>query len=286
MDLQKARYFLGSAAKRLRGAGLACPSCGESRASIVDRKYFVTSLARCARCRLLFRAPTMAADESEHFYQAAYQQGFTTEMPSDAELACMLQAGFGPERDYGAYVEVLDALGCRPGTRIIDFGCSWGYGSWQLLRRGYEVQAFEVSQPRGGFAREKLGIDVVSSLEAARGPFDVFFSAHVLEHVPSVAEAVRRGMSLLRPGGLFVAFTPNGSAQFRATDPGAWHKLWGLVHPQLIDAEYYRRLFADRACLLASSPYDAHGISGWRENPVAAVELALAGPELLCVALR
>lgn len=226
----------------------------------------------------------MAADESERFYQAAYRQGFTTEMPSDAELARMLQAGFGPERDYGAYVEVLDALGCRPGTRIFDFGCSWGYGSRQLLQRGYQVQAFEVSQPRGSFAREKLGIDVVSSLEAVRGPFDVFFSAHVLEHVPSVAEAVRRGMSLLRPGGLFVAFTPNGSAEFRAADPAAWHKLWGLVHPQLIDAEYYRGLFAGRACLLASSPYDTQGISRWRENPRAAVELALAGPELLCVA--
>lgn len=227
----------------------------------------------------------MEASESERFYQATYRQGFTTEMPTDSELARMLHEGFGPERDYGAYADVLDALGCRPGTSIFDFGCSWGYGSLQLLRRGYRVQAFEVSQPRATFARDKLGIDVVPSLEQVRAPFDVFFSAHVLEHVPVVAEAVRRGLSLLRPGGLFVAFTPNGSPEFRAAQPIAWHKLWGLVHPQLLDAGYYRGLFAGRDILLASSPYDTRAIAQWKENPQASAELPLAGPELLCVAL-
>lgn len=282
MQIRKIQYFLESGAKRFLGKGAACPSCGETRGSVVDTKYAVTQLRRCQQCRLLFRVPTTSSEESRAFYQRSYSQGFTTSLPSEAELRLHVDSGFNGEKSYKAYIDVLDALGCQKGERLLDFGCSWGYGSWQLARHGFVVQSFEISQPRAQYAQEKLGVNLVHSLNDAQGPFDVFFSAHVFEHVPSVASAIGKALLLLRPGGLFVAFTPNGASTFRNRDPWAWHKLWGLVHPQLLDDEFYAARFSDRPCVLASSPYQADQLKRWDQSRAQLLRLDLSGGELLC----
>lgn len=231
---------------------------------MVDRKYAVTFLMRCLKCRLLYRAPTTAADDSVAFYQWAYRQGFTTDLPDDERLRDLIRTSFrGSEKDYRTYLEVLLSLGTRPGERLLDFGCSWGYGSWQLKRAGYEVQAFEISRPRCEFARMRLGIDALSELNEVGKDFDVVFSAHVLEHVPAVEDAISLMLAKLRPGGLLVAFTPNGSLDRRNCDAVNWHRGWGLVHPQMLDDQYYRSRFSQHPFLLASTPFDLEKLRQW-----------------------
>jgi 2-polyprenyl-3-methyl-5-hydroxy-6-metoxy-1,4-benzoquinol methylase len=285
-------YLLASSWKALRGRGTTCPSCGSESSSLVQRKYLVTTLRRCDRCRLQFRAPTTAADESARLYQHAYRQGFTTDCPGDDELKRLTDAGFRQSvRDYGTYLDVLGAAGARAGQRLFEFGCSWGYGSWQFVHRGgLDVEAYEISAPRADYARRKLGVQVHASLDAVQAGFDVFFSSHVLEHVPSVRASVQFGMSVLKPGGLFVAFVPNGSSSYRAADPGAWRRSWGAVHPQLIDPEALQHLFAPWRHVLASDPYDLGAIEAWRGGGAAAPQASvigkLDGPELALLAVK
>lgn len=243
----------------------------------------VTQLMRCDECGLLFRVPTTSVGENAKYYQARYRQGFTTDMPEADELARLLETKFtGTEKDYSRFDGIFAALGVNKGARIFDFGCSWGYGSWQLRRFGYEVESYEISRPRADYARERLGCHVVSDLPEVKSGFDVFFSSHVLEHVPSIRDAIDFAMSILRPGGLFVAFTPNGSSAFREQSPSNWQKLWGLVHPNFLDEEYYRRQFSDQAYLLASDPYDLEAIGAWGARRDEQRVLQLAGEELMC----
>jgi 2-polyprenyl-3-methyl-5-hydroxy-6-metoxy-1,4-benzoquinol methylase len=282
LNHQKLTYLLRSAQKRLRGEGSQCPSCGSGRSAVVARKYLITELRRCESCRLLYRAPTTTKDENAAFYQEEYSQGFTTSVPSRPELDDLLRRGFrGTEKDYSPYVAVLNALGVGPGARLLDFGCSWGYGSWQLQRAGFRVTSFEISRPRCKFARDNLGLDAHAELGEISGPFDVVFSAHVLEHVPVVSEAIAVGRRLLRNGGWFVAFTPNGSHSLRLRRPAEWMSLWGQVHPNFLDPEFYRHTFG-RGLLLASAPYDLDAIKRW--SGAEACELDLGGDELLVVA--
>ena len=125
------------------------------------------------------------------FYQTRYSQGFTTDTPSPAQLDALKASGFkGTEKDYTQNLAVLRAIGCRPGARLFDYGCSWGYGSWQLVQAGYDVTAFEISVPRADYARIHLGINVQTRPEDVQGPFDAFFSSHVPEHVTSVADTL------------------------------------------------------------------------------------------------
>jgi 2-polyprenyl-3-methyl-5-hydroxy-6-metoxy-1,4-benzoquinol methylase len=278
----KARYLFSSAWKAVRRHGRSCPSCGCRKSRSVDRKFGVTSLRRCEQCRLLFRSPTTTEAENARFYQNAYRQGGTTDMPSDEQLQQLLAKGFREtSEDASSYLGVLKALGIRSGARVLDFGCSWGYGSWQLKRAGYDVQGFEISQSRCDYARRKLGIDAVDRLEQISGTFDCVFSAHVIEHVPSVREFIEFAQKRLRPGGLFVAFTPNGSNESRSVRPLVWHQLWGLVHPQLCDVEYCRSNFEHVPTLVASDPYVPDEIAGWDQT--SRRELRLDGCELLFV---
>jgi len=202
-------------------------------------------------------------------------------MPEERELERLLASRFdGSEKDYSIYIRVLTALGVGRGKKILDFGCSWGYGSWQLMAAGFEVTAYEISKSRCEYAQKRLGIKAYSRREELEdGNFDVFFSAHVLEHVPSISDVVEFGLNKLRSGGLFIAFTPNGSEAFRKREPAAWRHLWGMVHPNFLDDRFYRGIFPN--CLLASGPYDFSQLGSWRSNPTPSMSENLIGSELL-----
>ncbi len=273
---QKLSYLVACVKKRCMGRCSSCPSCGWPGSVVVDRKFLVTSLRRCSSCQLLFRAPTTTPEENAAFYQRSYSSGFATDMPGDGELREYIDSGWaGTGGDYSVYIAVLQALARPSGSRVLDFGCSWGYGTWQLRRSGFDAEGLEVSVPRAEFARNKLGLTVHTSSGGVSGLFDVFFSSHVLEHVPSVRKAIDFGMGLLKPGGLFVAATPNGSAVFRELSPTAWHKRWGLVHPNMLDDVFYRSYFTGVPIFLASDPYPIGKIRAWE-----------AGSEDVCVADR
>lgn len=283
---QKIQYLRTCIRKSLMPSAYRCPSCGAEGAKLVQRKYLVSSLRRCTECSLQFRAPTTTEAENASFYQSDYTQGFTTDMPDDQELQKLKDSAFvNSNRDYTRHINLLRALGCKPGDKILDFGCSWGYGSWQLKHHGFNVKSIEISQPRGTYARTKLGVECFNKLEDIKDTdFDVFFSSHVLEHVPSVAKAIDYARSKLRPGGWFVGITPNGSEAFRHAQFSAWNQLWGMVHPNFLDDVFYRRAFSGKKLLLASNPYPLTSISSWANNDAGDIgQSTLEGDELLAV---
>lgn len=253
---------------------------GRSTGSIWSRRC---AGARGAGCGLLFRTPTTSEEENAQFYQQDYEESATTELPSDVALAALERENFASlSTSYLGYIEVLLALGARAGQQVVDFGCSWGYGSRQLQRAGFTVEAFEISVPRATYAREKLGIAMVELAGIRPASCEVFLSCHVIEHVPSVEQLMVLGERALRPGGLFVAFTPNGSLSYRAANPEGRHRSWGGVHPQLIDEVFLDRMSRRRATVVGSVPYPLEELRRWQGE---ARVLALRGHELM-VAFR
>lgn len=278
--MRSSRYLMLCALKYLRGQGSCCPSCGADGAEVVDRKYWVTTLKRCRQCRLLFRAPTTTAAENAQFYQSDYEESTTTDLPDARRLAELQQENFASlSTSYLSYIEVLMALGAVSGERVFDFGCSWGYGSHQLAQAGFDVSAYEISRPRAEYAASRLGVSTVDIDAIEPGAYDVFFSAHVIEHVPSVEGMLELGERALKPGGLFLAFTPNGSTQRRESDPVGWHRSWGGVHPQLIDGEYLQHnASSKRPFLAAACPYPLDELRRWAGTPTV---LDMRGSELM-----
>jgi len=272
----KIRYLLW-AALRFAGADTVCPACGELRTGLVKRKYGVTALYRCAQCEVMFRVPKPSPEAEEKFYQSDYTQGFGTECPSDDELARLKQDCFaGSERDYLNYIAVLRAAGVEPGESIHDFGCSWGYGSWQLRQAGYKVYSYELSRPRARYAAEKLDCELWVPNKLP-GKVDCFFSAHVIEHLTNPREMWEQARNAIKPGGTVILFLPNGDPSLAQINPN-YHQLWGQVHPLLLSPLALSRMgehygFSVRCY---TSPYDL------REIAEGAVD-KLTGDELLVV---
>lgn len=237
---------------------------------------------------LMFRTPTDDPSENATFYESEYAQGFTTDVPTDAALASLKQTNFADtERDYSYYIGVLRGLGLQPGCRIFDFGCSWGYGSYQLARAGFEVTSFEVAPRRRQYAKERLGVRTVDDMdETARslsGMFDCFFSAHVIEHVPSPRQSFSYAIRLLKTSGLFVSFTPNGCTEHRTASP-QWSKLWGEVHPNFIDDKFLDKSFAGSPRSIGSSPVEDASVA---RDDLSMMRLGeLSGPELFFAARK
>ncbi len=187
-------------------------------------------------------------------YQKTYAEGFTTDLPDDATLNALIGSDFRDhQKDYGGYLETLRQLGFGPPLRLFDYGCSWGYGSYQMAKAGYDVEAYEISRLRSDFAASRLGVRTREPSRIEQSAYDVFFSAHVIEHVPSPRALIDLGMNALKPRGVFVCFTPNGSAARRQVAPRRWHESWGFVHPQLIDELFLEKLPAEWGCYASSA---------------------------------
>lgn len=277
--MRSLRYLRLCLIKTILSRGFQCPSCGSIGGSALDRKYLVTSLRRCLNCSLLYRTPTTTETENAKFYQSSYEESTTTSLPSDKELQALKMENFSSlSTSYQGYIEVIRALTGGSNGRLMDFGCSWGYGSYQLQRAGFSVEAFEISESRARYAREKLNVKTVQLGEIPCESFDVFFSGHVIEHVPSVESMIALGERALRPGGLFIAFTPNGSSAHRKLNPLGWHRSWGGVHPQLLDDEYIGRMSERRSIIAATSPYPHEEMRTWDGRPRT---LSMDGHELM-----
>jgi 2-polyprenyl-3-methyl-5-hydroxy-6-metoxy-1,4-benzoquinol methylase len=251
----KVEYLLQCVQKSFSQRHQQCPSCGSPGPAVLDRKYGVTQLRRCSGCKLLYRTPTTSAEESALFYNENYSEGFTTERPTLEQLSAWKANHFqDTEKNYQHYLAVLRALEVQRGSRLYDYGCSWGYGSYQFSHAGYGVDSFEISQSRADFAKQHLGVQIVPPELALAESYDVFFSAHVIEHLPQPSSIFTLAERLLKPGGLFIAFTPNGSEQFRQRAPRDWHLMWGQSHPQLVDVEYLEQRFYGVPKLIHSAP--------------------------------
>ena len=287
--IKKSGYFARQAVRRLQRAA-GCPNCGHTGYETHDRKALVTELRDCMRCRLMYRYPTDQLKDSVKFYQEDYQQGFTTDMPGAAALKQLLDIRFaGHEKDYAPLIALIASLGITPSMRLFDFGCSWGYGSWQFTQAGYAVKSFEISRPRARYAREKLSVDVIDDattlkeINKSGEGYDLFFSNHVMEHIPSPSDAVATARRLLKPGGLFVAITPNGTLDYRAVAPEGWHRSWGKVHPNMLNEKFWAREFTEDQYFIGSLPDSLDIMPNWATNPKQ-VQDSLTGSQLICLA--
>jgi SAM-dependent methyltransferase len=112
--------------------------------------------------------------------------------------------------------EVFSRAGLGPGMRVLDVGC--GVGDVSLLAREFvgasgSVVGVDRSAHSLALARSRARADGYDNLEfieaaldslPARGPFDALVGRLILLYLPDPAQALRRLLEQVRPGGLVV----------------------------------------------------------------------------------
>lgn len=280
-------YFVRSALHYAHSRLQDCPSCGGDQYLNVSRKALVTRLVRCEACRLLYRIPRDPDGLMAKHYQHDYVSGgLTTSTPTPEELEILVATDFkNSDKDFSQKIAVLAALGVAQGAQVLDFGASWGYGVHQLIKSGYRATGYEISAPRAAYGRERLSVTVHTSADELEHGYDAIFSSHVIEHFSDPSEALRMARNLLRPGGVFVAFTPNGSLRQIPDNVRAFEHHWGRLHPVHLDEEYLLGRLSGVPCLMTSRPYrrwnDLSDIRHWNRKMTRTCDLSHS--ELLTV---
>ena len=148
----------------------------------------------------------------------------------------------GSGKDFSWHIRILESLGMKPGMKMLEYGANWGYATWQFKNAGFDVDAYEISVPRAQYGN-KLDVFIETDISKITGQYDLIYSCHVLEHVPNPKDVLLWQMSRLRPGGLLVAHTPNGSLRYRQDHHAGFHRIWGQVHPVLLTDNFVSELF-------------------------------------------
>lgn len=282
---QKLSYLLDSTLRVSESKH--CPYCKSDSTKIIDRKFIVTTLLECNNCHLYFRHPYETQSSNSKFYQIEYKEkdNLTTELPSPEELKHLIKINFNTASNKNAdrLIKIFEAL-CESlnGKKIIDYGASWGYISYQLKSAGLDVQSFEISKPRAAYGNNHLGLSIVENINNLAPGVDIFFSSHVIEHVPSIQEMIGHAKDLTAKNGYFIALCPNGSAAFRASQAEAFHRFWGKVHPNLLSGNFYKYVFKDNPYYIGSNPINYEAIKSWDKN--SQIVDSLSGEELLIIA--
>jgi len=180
-------------------------------------------------------------------------------------LEALVSKGFrGTPKDFTRYIAVLLAVGLRPGDSVLDFGSSWGYGSWQLRQAGFEVHSYEVSEPRAAYGKAFLGCNQLRSPGDVAGRVRCLFTAHVIEHLPDPNCIWQTAAKVLAPDGLIVCFCPNCNPELES-QYGAkrYHEVWGKVHPLAITPTFLQRTSERHgySARVYTTPFDSDAIS-------------------------
>jgi 2-polyprenyl-3-methyl-5-hydroxy-6-metoxy-1,4-benzoquinol methylase len=281
---QKLQYLLESAQRYYEP--VECPYCSSANASLIDRKYFFTRLYDCDKCHLYFRHPVERLAKNEAFYQNEYVEGdqITTTLPTNEVLSTLQKEGFSyGNKNADRYKKIFESLfPNNDSLRIVDYGCSWGYISSQLIKYGYDVESYEISKPRAAYGNQNLGLNILTNEEDIRSENDIFFSSHVIEHHPSISDMLKLAKRKLKKSGYFIAISPNGSKQYRQKDPEGFHRAWGKVHPNYLNADFYQTIFKDVPFYIGSSPFNYGAIRSFNLNDQVVDDLA--SEELIVIA--
>jgi cyclopropane-fatty-acyl-phospholipid synthase len=104
----------------------------------------------------------------------------------------------------------LDAVGARPGDRVLDIGGGWGAFTQYAGRKGIHVTSLTISEPSRRFVQGIIdgeGLPCEIRLEhffehrPAR-PYDAIVNLGVTEHLPDYHGTLRHYHALLKPGGM------------------------------------------------------------------------------------
>jgi cyclopropane-fatty-acyl-phospholipid synthase len=133
--------------------------------------------------------------------------------------------------------QMWNALGLRPGMRLLDIGAGWGGVTEYCGSRGVQVTSLTIAQDSYNFIRRliterELNAEVLLQdfLEHhPTDPYDAIVILGVIEHIPNYRRFCARVWDCLRPGGLIYL---DGSASREKYQMGSFarHFIWQGTH--------------------------------------------------------
>lgn len=193
-----------------------CNLCGSTTYTVRFYREPYTRVM-CSHCGLVWSLEQPDFASLEDMYGADYFQG-------DTYLNYVNDQPIIEENARKRLCEIHQHV--QPPGSVIEIGCAAGFFLNVCRTAGWDVKGVELSDYASQFARETLGLDVITgTLEDAGfapasaelvGMFDV------IEHVPDPLATLTQAAALLKPGGLLVISTGDIESRFSRTMGARW----------------------------------------------------------------
>ena len=188
-----------------------CVFCGTTDVAldcaISLRGKIDADVTRCSACGLLFVNPPLGPAQIAQLYDSSYWDP-PGRGAREAHRRYHRLYRFGT-----AYGQQLARL--APTGRLLEIGCGLGFFLKGAADHcGWKIEGIDPAEGMSEFAREKLGLRVTGArFEENEFPdqtFDFVRAKDVLEHVPAPIAFLSEVHRILRPGGRFELWLPNG----------------------------------------------------------------------------
>jgi 2-polyprenyl-3-methyl-5-hydroxy-6-metoxy-1,4-benzoquinol methylase len=136
--------------------------------------------------------------------------------------------------------EVVELARChRVGGRVLEIGCATGGTLAALRAAGFDACGLDVSSWAVEAARRRVGDivwhcdierDAVPAAVAARGPFDCFVLASVLEHFAQPNQVLAKLAELAAPGATLIVLTTNADSLTHRLLGSDWEGYFDWTH--------------------------------------------------------
>jgi len=202
-------------------AGMICRICTNEKGLKTLRTLRVQYL-KCPMCGSMFVDPYPRHELNLAFQGPEAVQRLVTE----------------DQKRRGYFQRRLDRLENRlgasnPEARLLEVGCGSGVLLQEAVKRGWRVDALELSAELAAVARQNnpeatITTGNIEFQEPSGTCYDAIISFDVLEHVHSPMTMIENCRELLKPGGLLMLQTPN-TRSLRCRIQGA---KWDMLDPQ------------------------------------------------------
>lgn len=237
-----------------------CPACGSGRrhlrTRVTEHEYTTTTtdsfpLMACDECGAWYLDPRPHVSALGIIYPPDYYAYVRDALEASREPAANtgLFGRFGSALFKRRIRPIASYIDLGPATKWLDVGCGSG-SALQSMREAYGLrgtgidlspEAVTICRRRGFEAHAARFEDYVP---ADGGTYDLIHSSHLIEHVESPYEYLRKTWELLKPGGLSVFITPNTATWEARTFGRHWGGLHAPRHWTLLDEASARQLAA------------------------------------------
>lgn len=242
---------------RLKMVEVPCNYCGSQKnlpvTSGMDYEYEISDdvfhIVKCGDCGLVYMNPRPDVSELPRLYPPHYAP-YNVEADFDACSRDSLYYKWF----YWMVGSFIDFWFGRllPGKKeiaVMDIGCADGH-SLSCMRecRSKVVKTFGVDISQKGVERARENGHTAyhgrfEEVDLPHASFDVVYASHVLEHVADPVAFTEKVFDILKPGGVFLLFTPNiGSIDAKLFQDRRWGPYCFPRHWYLFDRKSIRNL--------------------------------------------
>jgi SAM-dependent methyltransferase len=220
--------------------------CALCETNETEPVYTVSALkiVRCLKCGLVYTNPRLPDDERARLYSEDY---FRNQSCPDVPSFDYIQ---NKELFYAdAERRLKGIMKFKHSGKILEIGCATG-GFLDVARKyKWEPYGVEISPWASDYARNKLGLNVITgTLEDASFPdkyFDVIAMYHVLEHLPAPRQSIQKAARLLKQDGLLAITVPDIDSGNARRMKESWVNLVPKIHLYHFSKESLSKLLSE-----------------------------------------